>query len=282
MALAVSAVVMVPALTSLDVSAWQCAMTLALAALFVSIGTRRSGVAVGLLLGAAFLCRLDVGLYALAGALVVRDRRAVLAGFAVIAIPSVVLALVTTGVDPLVEQLIWFPLIGQRQFRSLPGPEVFYGQPLTALLEVPLLLLPRLAIVLAVARVAWLRTRRQADATDLGLLGLLGLIVFAALCQLQTLSRADAEHFAQAATPALLLYAIWFRDPRPNLARFAALAGITSACLVVGVFGHELHSAGIGYARSVVAARRGSARRPIATSGSSPGCCRTGSRSTTR
>jgi hypothetical protein len=250
-ALAVSAVVMVPALTSLDTSAWPIAMLLALAALYLQIGTRRSGLAVGLLLGLAFLSRLDVGVYALAGALVVRDRRAVALGFAVIALPAIVFAVATTGVDPLIEQLIWFPLIGTRQFRALPGPEALLGQPLAALLEIPLLILPRMAIALAVARVVWLRVRRQPEATELGLVG---LIVFATLCQLQTLGRADAEHFSQAVTPAILLLAIWFRDARPNLARFAALAGITATCLVVGLVGHGLHTAGAGYARTVIAA----------------------------
>ena len=68
-ALAVSAVVMVPAADGLELSAWQLAMTLALAAIYLSVATKHSGLAIGLLIGATSLCRLDVGAYALIGVL---------------------------------------------------------------------------------------------------------------------------------------------------------------------------------------------------------------------
>lgn len=249
-ALAVSAVVMVPAIISLDLSAWPVAMTLALSALYLSIGTSRSGNIIGLLVGLAFLSRLDVGAYALVGALMVRDRRAVLLGFAVIATPFVALAIATTGPSALFEQLIWYPFIGPRQFRGLPGPEVAVGQPIAALLSVPLLIIPRVAILLSVVKLALIMARREREAR---LSGLLGLVVFAGLCQLQTLARADLEHFSQAATPALLLFAVWLPDDRPSLARFGALAGITAACMVVGVIGHRLHPGASGYDRTLVA-----------------------------
>ena len=249
-ALSVSAVVMMPAMLSLDLSAWPIAMTLALLAIYLSIGTSRSGLLVGLLVGLAFLSRLDVGAYALVGVLVVRDRRAVLLGFAVIAIPFVALALATTAPSSLFEQLIWYPLVGPRQFRGIPGPEVVVGQPTAALLSVPLLILPRIAIALGVVRLALITAQGRRDPR---LTGLLGLVVFAALCQLQTLARADLEHFSQAATPALLLFAIWFSAARPSLARFSGLAAITAASVVVGLIGHRLHRDASGYDRTIFA-----------------------------
>ena len=180
----------------------------------------------------------------------VRDRRAVLLGFAMIAIPFVALALATTDPGALFEQLIWYPLIGPRQFRGLPGPEGAVGQPTAALLSVPLLLLPRIAIALGVVRLALITAQGRRDPR---LTGLLGLVVFAALCQLQTLARADLEHFSQAATPALLLFAVWFPDGRPSLARFSALTAITAGCVVVGLIGHRLHPDASGYDRTLVA-----------------------------
>ena len=250
-ALSVAAVVMMPAMISLDVSAWPIAMTFALAALYVSIGTSRSGIVIGLLVGLAFLSRLDVGAYALLGALMVRDRRAVLLGFAMIAIPFVALALATTAPSSLFEQLIWYPLVGPRQFRGLPGPEVVVGQPTAALLSVPLLILPRIAIVLGVVRLALITGRGRRDQP---LTGLLGIVVFAALFQLQTLGRADLEHFSQAATPGLLLFALWYPTARPSLVRFSALTAITAASVVVGLIGQRLHPDASGYDRTLVAA----------------------------
>ncbi len=248
---------MLPAMISLDLSAWPVAMTFALAALYVTIGTSRSGVVVGLLVGLAFLSRLDVGAYALLGALMVRDRRAVLLGFAMIAIPFAAIALATTPLSSLFEQLIWYPLVGPRQFRGIPGPEVAVGQPAAALLSIPLLILPRIAIALGIVKLALsaVRMRRdpRLDRGDPRLTGLLGLVVFAALSLLQTLGRADLEHFSQAATPALLLFAAWFPAARPGLARFGALAAITAASVVVGLIGHRLHPDASGYDKTLVA-----------------------------
>ena len=249
-ALSVSAVVMTPAMTSLDLSAWPIAMTFALAALYVSIGTGRSGIVIGLLVGFAFLSRLDVGAYALLSVLVVRDRRAVLLGFALIAIPFVAFALATTAPSSLFEQLIWFPLVGTRQFRSLPGPEVMFGQPTAALLSLPLLLLPRIAIAVGAIRLALIAAQGRRDPR---FTGSLALVVFAASCQLQTLGRADVEHFSQAATPGLLLFALWFSTARPNLVRFSALTAITAAAMVVGLIGHRLHPDALGYDRTLIA-----------------------------
>jgi hypothetical protein len=248
-ALSVCATVMAPAIIGLDLSAWLLAMTLALAAFYVAIGTSRSGVLVGFLVGLAFLSRLDLGGYALIGALMVRDRRAVLLGFAVVAVPFAAFLLATTDPSALFEQLIWFPVIGQHEFRSMPSPEEVVGQPTAALMSVPLLVLPRLAIALGVIRLV-LRSRQHRDRM---LMGLLGLVVFAALCQLQTFGRADLEHLSMAATPALLLFAVWFPDGRPGIARFGALAAITAACVVVGLTGHRLYRDTAAYDRQIVA-----------------------------
>jgi hypothetical protein len=199
--------------------------------------------------GLAFLSRLDVGVYALAGALMVRDRRAVLLGFGVIAVPFVVFALATTSPGALFEQLIWYPIVGPREFRGLASPEAALGAPTSALLSLPLVILPRLAIALGIVGLA---IHRAQHSVSPGANGLLGVVVFALLCQLQTLGRADFEHYAQAATPALLLFAIWFPEGRPTLARFAALATVTAACVVVGSIGHRLHADPSTYDRTLV------------------------------
>ena len=252
--IAVASVAMMPAIIGLELSAWPMAMTLALAAFYLAIRTSWSGIAIGLLLGLAFMCRLDLGAYALIGALLIRDRRAVLLGFAVVAVPVVAIAVVTTAPSALFEQLIWFPVIGTRLFRGLPGPEAVYGRSIAAMLIVPLLILPRLAIILAAVRLAATVVRRRTFTRQLGPPGLLGFVVFAGLCQLQTVARGDAYHLVQAATPAILLFAVWFPDPRPNIARFAALGLIATACLLVGILGHRLHPDVPGYDRVHVAA----------------------------
>jgi hypothetical protein len=204
----------------------------ALTAVGLTIRADRGSMAIGALAGLTFLARLDIGIYVLLSALLVRERRATLSGFALIAGPFVIVALLTTGLGSLVEQLIWYPLVGPRQFRGLPGPEAIVGQPTAAILSVPLLLVPRLAIVLAAARLALARVR---DKPIAHLSGVLGLAVFATLCQLQTLGRADLEHYAQAATPAILLFAIWYREARPSLGRFAGLATVVAMCVAVGL-----------------------------------------------
>jgi hypothetical protein len=250
-ALAASSVVMLPAVLSLDVSAWPMAMTLALAGLYISIGTKHRGLVAGLLIGLAFLCRLDIGVYALIGALMVRDRRSVLTGFAVIAVPFAAVALATTPPSDLVEQLIWFPLVGTQQFRSLPGLAAAIGEPTATLLTLPILILPRLAILLSTVRITVLIARGERDQ---GQAALIGFTLFAALCQLQTLGRADMEHFAQAATAGILLYAIWFPPGRLSPVRFGALTFVTASCVLMGSLGGRLHIASPGYDHSLVVA----------------------------
>jgi hypothetical protein len=249
--LAVSAVVMVPALLSLDVSAWPLAMTFALAGLYLAIGTRHGGWLVGLAIGLAFLCRLDVGAYALIGAVLIRDRRAVLAGFALIAVPFLAIALATTAPTYLVEQLIWFPLFGTQEFRSLPGLADLLGEPTATLLTLPILILPRLGIVLSTARITVGMARHEDDPREAALIG---LTAFAALCQLQTIGRADVEHFAQAATAGILLLSIWFPPGRLAPIRFGGLAFVTTVCLLMGLLGARMHAPEPAYDRSLVVA----------------------------
>ena len=247
-ALSVSAVVMLPAVLGLDVSAWPIAMTLALAAIYVSIRTERSGLLVGLLVGLAFLSRLDVGVYALAAVLLVRSRRDVLIGFAVVAVPFVLFLLATTPVPSLVEQLIWYPIVGPREFRGSVGPDL--GDPVTAMFMVPLVFIPRAALLLAAIRLVGSAAQHRWDSSATRLLSLL---VFAAACQLQTLGRADLEHFAQAVTPSILLLAVWFPAALPSPGRLGALIATTAACVIVGLTGHTFHGGSAAYDRTVLA-----------------------------
>ena len=71
---------------------------------------------------------------------------------------------------------------------------------------------------------------------------LLPLTLFAGLCQLQTQGRADVEHLAQAATPAILLMAYWYRHAPMGLPRFAVLVSVAIPCLLVGALGLRLVS----------------------------------------
>jgi hypothetical protein len=248
--LAVSATVMLPAMLSLDLGAWPLAMTVALAALYLQIRTSRPAPLVGLLVGIAFLVRLDVGAYALIATMLVRDRRWVLIGFLAIAVPFIAFVIATVPIDAAIEQLVWFPLVGTEEFRGVPGPSVFYGDVLGTTLSVPLILLPRIAILLAAGRCIWL-VRDQAPRGDVLRLG--ALTLFAALCQMQTLGRADAEHLAQAATPALVLYAVWFPAERLSPIRFAALLGISACCLLATILVQPLRNDFGGYNEAHIA-----------------------------
>ena len=150
--------------------------------------------------------------------------------------PILIWAVATTDLGSLWEQLIWYPVIGQRQFRGFPGPEAQYGSA-AILLEIPLLVVPRVLIAAAAASIALAAVRRDLSvATRL----LLPLTIFAALCQLQTQGRADVEHLAQAATPAILLMAYWYRHAPMGLPRFAVLASVAIPCLLVGSLGLRL------------------------------------------
>jgi hypothetical protein len=194
----ISAVVMLPAVMGLELSAWSLAMALALAALYLAVGTRRSRLGVGLLIGVAFLVRFDVGAYALIAAMLMKERRDVLVGFSLIALPAALLMIATTDLARLFEQIIWYPVIGQRQFRGLPGPDAQVGAA-GPIYTLALSVIPKALIVLSVVYAFW---RARADGEFFQRRGPLALAVFAALCQLQAQARVDLEHLAQAATPA--------------------------------------------------------------------------------
>jgi hypothetical protein len=59
------------------------------------------------------------------------------------------------------------------------------------------------------------------------------LTVFAVLCQLQTLARADAQHYALAALPSILLLAPFLA--RPGLRSFSLLAGVSTLTFAIPV-----------------------------------------------
>lgn len=190
--IAIGATVLSTYFIGLDLSAWSLALTLALAGLVARDDTRRGSAIAGLLIGAAFATRFDVGAYAFIAGLLLPNRRPFAVGMLAIAVPTVTLALAWAGPVSLYEQIMWFPVIGTREFRALPIPEVDNGARFMAFAAV--IIGPKLAIAAGAARVL----RGGAD-------GLVAALVFAALCQLQTLGRADFIHQAQAALPAYIV-----------------------------------------------------------------------------
>ena len=143
MLIAIAAVLLPAALIGIEFSPWALAMTLALAGLYLAGRSANRPLVAGLLLGLAFASRLDVGAYALIAALLTRDRRSILAGFAIVAVPTVALSLLTTPIADLAEQLIWYPLLGLRQYRSVPGIEFELPFPMLAtFVSIPLCSFP--------------------------------------------------------------------------------------------------------------------------------------------
>jgi len=232
---AIATVLPAATLIGIEFAAWQLAVPLALAGLYVLVFTDRHAALAGLLIGLAFAVRLDVGGYALVAALLGRDRIRVLAGFSSVVGPLALLALVTTPIADLWEQLIAYPLIDQRRWRSIPGIEVEFPGAAAWIMGVPLVVIPRAIILAAVLRLAGTRPLDRP---------LLVFTVFALLCQLQTLARSDVHHYAQASAPALLLLAAFLRPgsfgrslrlvlPVAAIV-FVALIGIVSGLSPVG------------------------------------------------
>ena len=219
-----------------DLSAWSLALTLALAGLLARVRRDRHGLLAGILIALAFAARLDVGGYALLAALLVGDRRRVISGFCVTALPLIAVAVMTTPLTALYEQLIWFPLIGTRAFRALPPPDIASAAAFEVFIA--LVLVPKVAI--AVGGVALIQKGLREKP-------LLVLVAFAALCQLQTLGRADYYHQAQAALPGYLVLG-WLaadsmrpvREAMPRrrafrrLGTFALAASACALSLVIG------------------------------------------------
>jgi hypothetical protein len=223
-------------LVGLEIAAWSLAMVLALAGLALRLGDSRRPLIAGVLVGLAFAARLDVGAYALIAGMFASNRRAFVVGFALIALPLTLAALLTTPMSALFEQLVWFPLVGTRRFRALPLPEIISPAALEAFIAV--IVVPKVAIVLAGLRLAFGRDRSS---------DLLVMTIFAIGCQLQTFGRADLYHQAQAAFPAYLVLGmvgarvlqrartpVQLRNDYARLFGFAAVSGACALSLVVG------------------------------------------------
>ena len=238
-AVAVGGASLSAAIGGLEFTAWAMALALALVGLAIRQADRGSALA-GVVIGLAFAARFDVGGYALIAALAFGPRRTFLAGFFGVAAPVALLMLATTPLAWLVEQVLWFPLVGQRVFRSVPLPELSGGAG-SLLVFALLVVVPKVALVIATAQMIRIRFRD-------GLL--VTLTVFAVLCQLQTLSRADYFHQAQAALPALMTFGVSlggsFRiDSRPSsigdrlqrAARFALVSMVAGLTVVLGASG---------------------------------------------
>lgn len=192
--LAVVASLLVGVFVGLEMTSWPLAMTLALLGLALRLGPRRPLLA-GVLIGLAFLGRLDVGAYALVAALLLPDRRRVLVGFGLCVVPVALVLITFVPIGSLIEQLVWYPLVGPRQFRGMASLDLLMPMSIAVPLTVVLAVVPRVAIAASAVR---------------GLTGrpeLLAIAAFAALCQLQTLGRGDAAHLAVAIPPAIVLIA---------------------------------------------------------------------------
>jgi hypothetical protein len=218
---AVSAVAPAALLLGLEPSAWGVSTTLVFLALAIRISDSRRVLLSGVVLGFAFVTRLDVGAYGLIALLVFRDRTRLLLGFLSIAAPFVALMVARAPIQSLFEQLIWYPLIGQRIYRTFTSPDLFERD--TLLISLPLAILPRIGILASVVRAGYFRKVDWAT----------GLMLFAALSQLQTQARADFPHMAQAAPAGFLLLGIWAAG-RPRSTRLvlvgAACAFSISVC----------------------------------------------------
>jgi hypothetical protein len=225
-------------LLGLEISAWSLSLTLAMATITArSILPSRPGLA-GVLAGLTFVTRFDVGGYVLLACLALGNRRSLIAGFALVAVPVLGALVLTTPLGALYEQVVWFPLFGQRQFRAVPAPPVVDA--IVLLLYVPIVAVPKIAIAAAAVRLLLLKIRPPAFVV---------LTLFATFCQLQTQGRADISHQAQAAGPGFLLIGLWMMDVRllpagaervaakVRAQRLAALGVVGLACAFAYVAG---------------------------------------------
>ena len=201
MTLAVTASTIPLYLAGPGISAWSLAMLAATGALLIAArgGDTATRIAAGLLIGVAGLFRLDLGAYAAIAALIAyRDIRFAI-GAAILGVPAALVLLLAVPFDNLVSQLIWYPLIGTRQFRAVPLPNPFEAvNAVVGYFEAVIQFGPLLVLAGAWK---WLRGHPSKHG--------LALATFGTLTQLQALGRADLFHAAQAFPPAVLLVSLW-------------------------------------------------------------------------
>ncbi len=201
----------------LDLAPWGLSMALTLGAVLVmKRGGGRALVGAGVLVGLASLARLDVGAYALIAIVIASRSWRPIVGAAVVVAPVALFFLLSVPIEALVEQLIWYPIVGPRVYRGIPAPALSAAFASRGTVDWLLYWAPLALIVLAVGR--RLRTG-TIPPTDLALL------IIAILCRLQTLGRADAAHDAQAAVPAILLAAYVFSGIGSRVGRVSVAMG---------------------------------------------------------
>ena len=216
-------------LVGLEISAWQCAVVAALLALAVaSLGqSSRTRLLAGAIAGLSLLFRQDVGTYALIAVLVASRSARPLIGLGLVVGPAVLLLLAVVPLNALYEQLVWYPIVGTRVYRALPDPLSQVSEPTAVMLDAVFVWGARASIAAAAVRAFAVRDASRA-----------GLIVFALLCQLQTLGRGDFYHFSEAAGPAFLCLATLFTT-RTVRGRWGsdALVAIVALLAVAAAFG---------------------------------------------
>ncbi len=215
-------------LNGLEPTTWFIGMAFAISGLYVRVFRRDWAVIAGLLIAAAALTRLDLGAYAFTAALLVPHRARFLATVVGIGLLSAVAALMIADLPTLFEQLIWYPIVGPRQFRGLPLPQI--SDAITAVAFIVVVLVPKAGVVVAITQMLAGRQRDRA---------LVVLTVFAALCQLQTAGRSDFYHQVQGGFPGTLLLAYTLgrmsevplrRMPSIGASRLVGLAVLAAVC----------------------------------------------------
>lgn len=232
--------------TGLDQWSWALALAFVLGSILVARGnTRHRLVVSGFILGLAVLTRQDLGAYGLIAVVVSSRSLRPLAGAALLLIPAGVLLLLAVPIPALFEQLVWYPLVGPREFRGLPGPGL--GSILDPGAAVGWLLYwpPLVVIGLALVRL-W---RSRAIPPTYG-----ALLLLAILCRLQTLGRADAIHSAEAIVPVVLLIGYALPRPRGSVQRIALSVGAAIVIALAALPLTMLGSPGAPYDQALTAA----------------------------
>ncbi len=215
-------------LNGLEPTTWFIGMAFAMSGLYLRAFRTERAVLAGVLIAATALTRPDLGAYAFIAALLVPGRTRFVATVGGIGVVAAVLMLVTAGLPALVEQLIWYPIVGPRQFRGLPLPQI--SDLTTALAFLVAVMIPKAGVVIAITQMLVVRRRD---------LGLVVLTVFAALCQLQTAGRSDLYHQVQGGFPGTLLLGYTLgrmsdvplrRMPSIGAARLVALGLLAGVC----------------------------------------------------